>query len=116
VINENVLKNRGLEVLFVRRLPGRLNSDQSAALIGCQPHDIPVLIRSSLLKPLAGGARNCVKFFGAATVLELIAEPRWLDKVTRALSRGRKVISEMPNSTVQPEVAKETKRGLQKLP
>ena len=111
VIPENIIKIRGIEVLHMRRLPGRLNAEQTAALIGCQAHDIPVLTRSGLLKPLGGGPKNSVKFFSAVAVLELVGDSRWLDKLTRALSRKRKMVVETPDSTHNREIAISEKAG-----
>lgn len=74
-------------VVNVVRLPGRLNAEQAARFIGCQPHDIPYLIRAELLKPLARGPRNPVKYFASVELLELCQSRAWLDAVTAAAMR-----------------------------
>ena len=74
-------------VLGATRLPARLNSEQTAELLGIQPHDIPALMRADLLKPLGGGPRNCVKYFAAIDIEEKSRDVRWLDKASKAVSR-----------------------------
>lgn len=76
--------------LYVERLPGRVNAEQTAKLIGCQPHDIGPLVRAKLLRPLGGGPRNSVKYFSSAKLLVACADDRWLDKVTKTISQSRK--------------------------
>jgi hypothetical protein len=34
------------------RLPARLTAEQTAWVLGCQPHDVPILMAARLLKPL----------------------------------------------------------------
>jgi hypothetical protein len=76
--------------LNMLRLPARLNVEQTAEYIGCQSHDIPVLVRAGLLKPLGGGPRNCVKYFATAEIEELARDKRWLDRATKALNRRKR--------------------------
>jgi hypothetical protein len=76
--------------LFVQRLPGRVNSEQAAKLIGCQAHDIGVLVRAKLLRPLGDARRNSVKYFSSVSLLALCANEKWLDKVTKAIGESRK--------------------------
>ncbi len=45
-------------ILTLLRLPGRVNAEQTAALIGFAPWDIPLLVKARLLKPLGRGAAN----------------------------------------------------------
>ncbi|HMO64915.1 MAG TPA: hypothetical protein PKE47_06790, partial [Verrucomicrobiota bacterium] len=40
------------DLLNLRHLPARLNAAQAAALLGFQEHDLPLLVRADLLKPL----------------------------------------------------------------
>ena len=79
--------NHNLSCLNLRRLPARLNSEQVAQLTGFQSHDIPLLVKGGLLKPLGGGARNSVKYFAACEIEQLRDDRRWLDKATKAVSR-----------------------------
>ena len=71
------------------RLPARLNGEQAAVVLGFPSHDIPLLVRAGLLKPLGGGARNCVKYFAAIEIEEFSHDRKWLDRATRAVSRRR---------------------------
>ena len=53
-------------------------------MLNCQPHDVPVLIASKLLKPLGNPQPNSVKYFATLEVLEQAKE-----KIVRAeLKRG----------------------------
>ena len=82
--------------LSVRRLPARLHAGETALLLGFQPHDIPILVKARLLKPLGGGPRNCVKFFAAVEIREHSRDTKWLDRATKAISRGN-IANQKPN-------------------
>jgi hypothetical protein len=41
------------------KLPGRLNAEQAAWVLNCQPHDIPALVNARLIKPLGNPAAIC---------------------------------------------------------
>ena len=56
-------------------------------VLNCQPHDIPALITSRLLKPLGNPAQNGGKFFCTADVLELLKDRFWLVKVTNTINQ-----------------------------
>jgi hypothetical protein len=73
-------------ILNVRRLPGRLDVDQAATLLGFQRHDIPVLIRSKLLNPLGKPVQNATKWFASAVIQELAQDEKWLSKATVCIS------------------------------
>ena len=74
-------------LLNLRRLPARLTAEQTADVLGFKVHDVPVLIRANLLKPLGGGPRNSVKYFHADEIEGLARDRHWLDKATRRVSR-----------------------------
>jgi hypothetical protein len=82
--------NHPLELLSARRLPARLTAEQVAEVLGFKAHDIPLLVRAGLMKPLGGGPRNSVKYFHADEVEGLARDRRWLDKATRTISRRAK--------------------------
>lgn len=67
------------------RPPARLNAEQTAWALNCQPHDIPVLVGARLLKPLGNPPASGVKFFATADVLELTQDRAWLNKVTATI-------------------------------
>ena len=74
-----------VEFLSLRQLPARVNSEQAGWLIGCQPHDIPVLVAAKLVKPLGNPPQNGSKFFATADLLESIKERNWLGRVSATI-------------------------------
>ena len=74
-------------ILNAHRLPARLDVNQTAELLGFMEHDIPVLVRAKLLKPLGDPAPNAHKFFSAAELQQLTGDRSWLDKATKSVSR-----------------------------
>lgn len=82
-------KLRCAELLNLRRLPARLNAEETAILLGFKLHDIPLLVKAGLLKPLASGPRNCVKYFSSVSVERSARDEKWLDKATKTVLRGR---------------------------
>jgi hypothetical protein len=73
--------------LFLQRLPGRLNVDQAAEILGFLPHELTVLLKTGLLKPLGKPAANGHKFFSAVEMLALSENREWLDKASRAVAK-----------------------------
>lgn len=69
------------------RPPARLTVEQAAWALGCQAHDVPVLVKARLLKPLGNPTPNMVKTFATVEVLEHAQDPKWLAKMTNALSQ-----------------------------
>src|ERR1700678_4371726 len=67
--------------------PARLTVEQAGWALGCQPHDIPVLVSSRLLKPLGNPAQNGIKFFCTADILELLKDRYWLTKMTYTINQ-----------------------------
>ncbi len=68
------------------QLPARLTAEQTAWVLNCQVHDIPILVSSRLLKPLGTPAANSIKFFATADVLDLANDRKWLAKVTATIN------------------------------
>ncbi|MEI6786447.1 MAG: hypothetical protein WCQ21_36690, partial [Verrucomicrobiota bacterium] len=65
-----------------------------------QAHDIPVLVKAGLLKPLAAGPRNCVKYFPRVVIEKRCDDVAWLDKASKAVLRGRSVpVAKRPAQT-----------------
>jgi hypothetical protein len=81
------MNNEISEFLNLARLPARLTGKQVAALLGFAEHDIPVLSRGSLLKPLGNPARTAGKFFAAVEVEKHAVDLNWLDRATKAVYR-----------------------------
>jgi hypothetical protein len=76
-----------IPVRMQRQLPARLTAEQAAWVLNCQPHDVPILVAASLLKPLGNPPPNSVKFFAASELLELVQDRGWLAKVTNGLNQ-----------------------------
>jgi hypothetical protein len=72
---------------LVGRPPARLTVEQAAWVLGCQPHDLPILIAARLLKPLGNPAQNAVKFFSTVEVTEMAKDRAWLAKMTQSISQ-----------------------------
>jgi hypothetical protein len=73
--------------LFLPRLPARLDVNQAAEMLGFLPHEIPVLLKAGLLRPLGKPAPNGHKFFCTVEVSSLSENREWLDKATRAVAK-----------------------------
>ena len=54
---------------------------QTAVMLGLAEHDIPVLMRSGLLKPLGNPQPNSIKAFATVQILELAGEITSLNKI-----------------------------------
>src|SRR4051794_3995952 len=73
------------KLLDLPRTPARLSSEQVALLLNFATHDIPVLVRAKLLRPL-GNPRKCsVKYFAAVDIIRLAQDAAWLGKATNAI-------------------------------
>jgi hypothetical protein len=73
--------------LNCRRLPGRLNTSETALLLGFQEHDIAPLVAAKLLVPLGRPAANAPKYFAAVVIAERAANSEWLAHATKALAK-----------------------------
>jgi len=69
------------------QLPARLTVEQTAWVLNCQPHDVPVLVVARLLKPLGNPQPNSVKYFATLEIIELTKDRTWLAKMTNAVSQ-----------------------------
>jgi hypothetical protein len=72
---------------LVGKPPARLTVEQAAWVLGCQSHDMPILIASRLLKPLGNPPQNGIKFFSTAEISELVKDRAWLAKMTQTISQ-----------------------------
>ncbi len=72
-------------LLLLPRVPARLTVEQTAWVLNCQPHDVPVLVAARLLKPLGNPPLNGVKFFCASEILGLAQDRTWFGKMSNAL-------------------------------
>jgi len=78
-------QNQFLQLLG--QIPARLTAEQTAWVLNCQPHDIPLLVAGRLLKPLGNPQPNSVKFFASVEVLELAKDRAWLARMTNAVNQ-----------------------------
>jgi hypothetical protein len=80
--------NEGDRIRFLNlsRLPGRLNTQEAAWLLGFRRHDIPILVSYRLLQHLGTPARNSEKYFPAAQLERLSRDFGWLDMATASLT------------------------------
>ena len=74
-------------LLNCQRLPARLNTSETALLLGFQEHDIALLIAAKLLVPLGKPAPNAPKYFAAIEIVERAANPEWLSSATKAIAK-----------------------------
>src|SRR4051812_37667345 len=84
---DQIPAGRVFDPLTTHRLPGRLNSEAVARLLGFQPHDVPILVAAKLLEPVGKPVPNAVKYFAAVVVEQCRHDPKWLDSATKAVSR-----------------------------
>lgn len=70
---------------LLSRPPVRLSVEQTAWVLNCQPHDIPILMAARLIKPLGNPPPNGIKYFATAEILGLAEEKSWLSRMTNAL-------------------------------
>src|SRR5262245_48585322 len=73
------------QFLNLKSPPARLTLEEAAWLLGFQVHDIPVLVRRGLLKPLGNPPANASKHFATVELETLRSDPRWLARATDAL-------------------------------
>ena len=67
------------------QLPARLTVEQTAWVLNCQAHDVPVLVTKRILKPLGNPPANGTKYFSTALLLEMTKDATWLAKMTNAI-------------------------------
>lgn len=74
-------------LMVLGQLPARLTAEQAAWVLNCQPHDIPILVSSRLLKPLGNPAQNGIKFFSTLEIMESMKDRSWLAKMTNIITQ-----------------------------
>ena len=72
-------------------IPARLDSQETAWFLGFAAHDIPILIRVGLLKPLGHPPPNGMKYFSSTMLVQLRDDPHWLGRATDAIIKHWKV-------------------------
>lgn len=91
-----------------RNLPGRLDVQQTAKLLGFGEHDIQILMAVGKLTPLGDPAPNAPKWFAAVEMIHLATDQDWLHKATKELAKywrnkreRRKAPSPLPRSATR---------------
>lgn len=79
------------QFISLSRMPGRLNTEETAWYLGFSAHDIPVLIAHRLLKPLGNPPQNGGRYFAASDVEHLRTDTKWLDKASAILVKHWKM-------------------------
>jgi hypothetical protein len=67
--------------------PARLNSEQTAWLLGFMVHDIPILVAKKLLSPIGDPPPNGVKYFATSEMEQLKSDRKWLARATSSIHR-----------------------------
>lgn len=67
------------------QLPARLTAEETAWVLNCQAHDVPILVSTRLLKPLGNPPPNGIKFFATLEILDLLKDRSWLAKMTNTI-------------------------------
>jgi len=75
------------DLLNVRRLQGRLTARQTAALLNCGEHDIPVLVQHGLLSYLGNPPPYTQKYCSPVEVLELAGDAQKMGQICDVLYR-----------------------------
>jgi hypothetical protein len=79
-------------------LPARLTSEEAGWALGFASHDIPILVKAKLLKPLGSPAPNAPKYFSSVYVEGLAKDIGWLNKATKKVSEHWKSKNEKPSA------------------
>ena len=87
-----------------RQPPARLTVEQVGWVLNCASHNIRILVRAGLLKPLGDPPENGEKVFHTDEILELIKNKSWLARVTNAIHRAHHVKNETRKSVKQNRV------------
>jgi hypothetical protein len=93
------------ETLNAYRLPARLDVEQTAALLGFQHYEIPLLVRAKLLQHLGKPSQNSRKFFAASDILEKMQDRQWLDAATKTAAKLIKAMNTKARQQTTPGVA-----------
>lgn len=73
------------EFLSLAVAPARLNTEETAWLLGFAVHDIPILVQAGLLKPLGHPPKHGTKYFATASIQQLRTDLKWLARASDAI-------------------------------
>ena len=69
------------------QLPARIDAARIARVLGFADHDIPILMKAGLLKPLGKPVPNSIKWFSSMEAVRLARDVAWLDSATKRISQ-----------------------------
>ena len=102
------------ELLFLgQRLPARLTGEQVGHLMGFTLHEVSLLMRLGLLRPLGRPAANGHKYYPAVEIETFSRDRDWLDKANRAIVRS--VREKNRKAGFQSETPENSNRKAEKL-
>ena len=81
------MSNEQITFLSLQTPPARLDAKEAAWYLGFAPHEIPILVRAGLLKPLGRPAPSSVKHFATVTSTELRHDTNWLARASDAVTK-----------------------------
>ena len=79
------MQNDKERFLNYRMLPARFTAQEAAWYLGVSEHDIPILVRGAILKPLGHPPPTGVKYFARVELEELSRQPKALARLSDAL-------------------------------
>lgn len=79
------------QFINLSKLPGLLNTEETAWCLGFAAHDIPILVANRLLKPLGNPPPNGGRYFSGGEIDRLRLDSKWLDKASALLIKHWKV-------------------------
>jgi hypothetical protein len=85
-VSKKTIRDQDHKWLFhAIRLPGILESDEAASLLGVASHAVPILIAARHLKPLGKPSEKASKKFSSDYIEELSHNQKWQDQAMRLL-------------------------------
>ena len=76
-----------IKIQLLSEFGAYMTKEKVAKALDIGVHNIPVLVRAGLLKPLGHPQRYCVKKFSRNQLARNLADEAWLDKVAAAIHR-----------------------------
>lgn len=94
-----------MAVWAAKNIPARLLAGGVAKLLNCSTEDVGILVSAGKLRALGKPRPNAVKFFSSIELITLLADPNWLDDVTKTISQFWKRKNERRNGLTTGEQA-----------
>jgi hypothetical protein len=81
------MKQDKLDFMRLPRTPGRFTTEEAAWYLGFSAHDIPVLVKHKLLKPLGVPPQNATRYFAGPDLERVRTNSKWLHRASYTLIR-----------------------------